>query len=350
MSAKYSDSFLPPDFSPIDGIPVITSAILHIAVLAFILPILSRSSTNDLSENTINSNNIGKVGVVALTPFERSQLPSFSGIGSSPNTIATRFTSLPPISSLPLANPDLPPPPPQKSYLPSLPVVNQPIALKPPILDQSSLPSVPSIPRRPKFDPIKSEPPIDDLINGKHVQSNTSLTPQDSSTATSKTLNEPLTTRQQNLISQRLTEMAQRSASLDLDKTNTTDESADLNYARWSTTNFGSVFSKPSTLTLTGNYPKDACLRQLHGSTVLGVKVDSQGNIDNDIAIIKSSGYPILNNQAIAQIQQLKHINNSQAKSAPFLVELDFIYKPLDCPGYTRINQDSSAPSLPSLK
>jgi TonB family protein len=54
-------------------------------------------------------------------------------------------------------------------------------------------------------------------------------------------------------------------------------------------------------LSLTGTYPKAACLKQLKGTAIYNVLVDGNGKSTN-LDLIRSAGYPIFNDQARQQI------------------------------------------------
>jgi TonB family protein len=124
--------------------------------------------------------------------------------------------------------------------------------------------------------------------------------------------------------------LKERAISLQNDRTNTSDEEARKNYVNWAVA--VKAENKPETLNIAGIYPKDACLRRLSGSAVYGVLANAQGRASN-VELIKSSGYPILNQQAIAQINSLG-FPNATGNSKPYTVNVSFNYDRQVCPSY----------------
>jgi TonB family protein len=120
-------------------------------------------------------------------------------------------------------------------------------------------------------------------------------------------------------------EIQQRMAALKLDTANTSDEEANNNYLNW----LLSINQlEPENISIKGQYPKDACLQKLEGSTTYGVMVNAQGEATN-LQLIKSSGYPIFNQNARHEIS-FHNFPKNVAK--PYLVKVDFTYNENRCP------------------
>jgi TonB family protein len=80
---------------------------------------------------------------------------------------------------------------------------------------------------------------------------------------------------------------------------------------------------------------------------VIGIVVDSTGNVGPEIELIKSSGYPILNQQALAQVQMLRQVPNTTAIARPYLAQVNFQYNPDICKPKSNIVQPEPSPPSP---
>ena len=114
---------------------------------------------------------------------------------------------------------------------------------------------------------------------------------------------------------------------------NTSDEEARKNYVAW----LQDVNNPtPKEMTITANYPKDACITQIEGTATYGINVTPEGAI-TDTKLIKSSGYPLFNNQALREIQAQTFSNNTSANQ-PYHVYVNFKYNPEICPSLSVSN------------
>ncbi|HEY9702736.1 MAG TPA: energy transducer TonB [Allocoleopsis sp.] len=83
------------------------------------------------------------------------------------------------------------------------------------------------------------------------------------------------------------------------------------------------------------NYPKDACLTKLNGNVAMAVLVDKNGKVQDETAeIMISSGFKILNDQAIKDVKKIK-LENETDKSKPYYVEIKYEYPEKSCPKLT---------------
>ncbi|MEI6381289.1 MAG: energy transducer TonB [Cyanobacteriota bacterium ELA615] len=369
----YSDPKPPLKISPIiNSLPFLLSTLAHIAILAIFLPKISSISSSNTIKNAFN-----KVNIINLTPAERAQLPNLStgnvvpaqSVGTLANnavvSLPLQKSSLPPLPSLPALTP-LPnssklPPLPVLPPLPPIPTV-KPLPYYPRQIARPLLPPLPtfnnkkiiargSLPQaklRPKFEPIKQPPKPDDLIN-ERFKTNQTLSQRFNNSGSFDTSNSKLTPQEQwreKLIAQRTAEIQQKRLALEHNGSNTTEQDAMVNYAKWSGNRFGEIKSKPIIYPLDGNYPKEACSSRLEGTAVIGIVVDSTGNVGPEIELIKSSGYPILNQQALAQVQMLRQVPNTTAIARPYLAQVNFQYNPDICKPKSNIVQPE--PSSPS--
>lgn len=297
-----------------DSVSAIASIALHGAVLGLLLPGLSGFSREVVPDD---SQNTGNVPVIELSPAEQSRLPDQSPTLSpdsllSPSdglngTDSSPFSnSLPNTASLPSFSREivpLPPPPSlpplsfNNSYAYRLPITTAPRPALPPLSAIRSLPSPPpsalrpptalpsyppnaSAPDRPQFDAPRT--PIDprELINGRGLQN--SPNPEQVA-VNSETPNPPAAEED-----------------IRYQGENTSDDEANRNDIRW-IAKAGSL--APKTMEVAGNYPAAACPSQVQGTAVLGVGADERGQVTAEPYLIKSSGYPILNRQALQQLK-----------------------------------------------
>ncbi|MGB3691150.1 MAG: energy transducer TonB, partial [Spirulinaceae cyanobacterium] len=91
-------------------------------------------------------------------------------------------------------------------------------------------------------------------------------------------------------------------------------------------------------ISINGDYPQDACLgekvigKRIEGSATYGVVVDPEGKIVGQPTLIQSAGYPILNQQAIADLQNSQQFAKNP-QLTPYLVEITYPYNPQVCQG-----------------
>jgi hypothetical protein len=94
-------------------------------------------------------------------------------------------------------------------------------------------------------------------------------------------------------------DISQIRQSIKADNRNTTPDEARRNDVAWRAQMQQNV--KEKELSLTGTYPKAACLKQLKGTAIYNVLVDGNGKSTN-LDLIRSAGYPIFNDQARQQL------------------------------------------------
>jgi hypothetical protein len=120
-------------------------------------------------------------------------------------------------------------------------------------------------------------------------------------------------------------EIQQRMAALQKDTVNTSEKEATNNYLSWLIT-INQV--EPENLIIKGQYPKDACLQKLQGSSTYGVLVNAKGEAIN-LQLIQSSGYPIFNQNARNEISFYEFKKDAPK---PYLVKVEFVYDKNRCP------------------
>lgn len=347
------------------SISVLVSIGIHALVLGVALPSLSMFSQKDQTRQR-------NVGLIELTPMEQTRLPDLSASLpnipslSDPSQIDASLPSNPALDSsvsnaIPSGIDSLPPPPSlpslsynnnlplsafnPRSFLPPPPPNSLPIAPPLPLSLPPSLPSPsqtnPSIDaQRPVFSSPQPPIPIDDLINQAAQLRKPFLIPPETSTGTQSDVarnwqqqppvsaaNSPAAIQEQRLRKLAL-DSIQRSESLQEDKTNTTNDEAMRNNVRW-ISKVGEI--EPQEVSLLGTYPKDACFRKLEGSTIYGVMVNGAGKVITIPELIKSAGYPILNQQASQDIQS-RSFPNPSGNPKPYRVQVDFKYNSKICP------------------
>ena len=122
-------------------------------------------------------------------------------------------------------------------------------------------------------------------------------------------------------------------------RTGTTEREGYTKYEYWATKynpNYSHIEKHSFT---SSNYPKDACIKQLQGNVAIAVLVDPNGKIKDETAeIMISSGYRILNDQAIKDVKKIK-LENQTDKPKPYYVEVNFKYPEKRCPQLTINNK-----------
>jgi hypothetical protein len=373
-------------FNP-SSVAVFASVGVHAFILGMVLPSLSSFSATEKASAPRN------VAVIELTPAEQSRLPALSNSAATlpdisnlslPNSPTTDLSSFP-TNPAPLPNilsflpapssvPALPPLPPL-SYSSNLPITLSPRAFlpPPPASTSASLPQNPSAPSLATTNslnppqPLNFEPqraPInpDELINRKLYLPNSQGT-----AAANPNPTQPFTGRNSGMVSpsepetsetsardrqiRRLVALTlQRANDLREDKSNTTAEEATQNDVAWMR-DIGKTVSKGQehNINLAGVYPKEACFRQLTGTSVYGIVVDTQGKLMAAPYLLKSAGYPILNQQALQQISGMSFAN-ATANPKPYRVYVDFQYDSKICPSVAIVQPrttNSGTPQVP---
>ncbi|MGY6530866.1 MAG: TonB family protein [Cyanobacterium sp.] len=344
--------------------PLITSIALHGAFFSAILPELNLNSSSDNAEVS------GETQVIELNALEQTRLPNFSapqrfanfnnlnlpnatenGIDSipMPNFDALPFPSydnsfsslpapppLPPISggfnsnyggsivNIPIPAPlDLPAPPPLsfRANIPSPPSFNDtPITTNNfDNLEGRVIDIVPKSPeeeaeiRRAIFE-NRDEPNIPnprDVFNNRN--SSNSTIARNETSQNDESLVNIVSNNSNNTSTENSTpRIAPRDE-------NVSDEEARKNYIAW----LQDVENPtPQEITIMGIYPPEACNSNIQGIATYGVSVNSQGSVI-DTQLIKSAGYPMLNNQALEQIKA-KSFENTTGANKPFHVYVEF--------------------------
>lgn len=369
------------------GIAVIASIGVHV-VLGVALPSLSSFPKTEARSLT------RPVELVKLTPIEQSRIPQpqplpsplqtlpslptpNGSIAVSPPLPATGLSSLPSSSSRSTSKynkyPDLPPPPPGGFSVPQLrfpPIPRQQFTrrtrlitprllspeifaqrreedrllqeeqrrspLSPVIVAPSPQPSVannpnpqPSVTNNPNPQPTANnpQPTVRPSANPQPstVAANPNASP--SPTATPQTVAQAQAQRQERLVAR----VQEQRRNITRDDSNTSDEEGTKNFTSWLAQLQAGDYKQES---IAAQYPKDACLRKLEGTASYGVLVATNGNIASDPVLLKSSGYNIFNQEAIAAIKSHK-FNNRTEKPTPFVVNVKFDYSPDVCPALT---------------
>jgi TonB family protein len=344
---------------------------IHGLILAAIVPNMSGSIRDNPTPKDLRD-----VGVVELNSFERSRLPdlnpsALANVPTNDNAISA-LPELPPLGSLDTALPPLSSisPPPSLPSLPSLPssyslpplnVYSPPTASLPSRRNflpsyPTNLPAPPSTPTissntrppssnfRPNFDPYR------DTLTPNGLRQ----APRDASEQARDRLNDPVAINgtpsgDSDLARQRARtlwdEMQQRERELQADQSNTTNDEAMRNQVNWlarvKETNPGALndLANPdrstrgiTVVSLTGNYPVPACDRKLAGTAIYGVTVNGGGAQISEPELIKSSGYPILNQQAAREVRSTR-FNNPGGEGRIYQVKVSFAPTPDVCRG-----------------
>ena len=135
-----------------------------------------------------------------------------------------------------------------------------------------------------------------------------------------------LNQRQQQL----LADIQQQRRSLTRNDANTSNEDAKRNYVAWSVKR-DQVEKEPEEITLSGSYPKNACIKKLEGTPVVAVLVDDKNNVKNK-DLMRSSGYPIFDEKALEDAVKLGSFNNKTSKPKTYLVSVKYEYNRKICP------------------
>ncbi|NEP34233.1 TonB family protein [Moorena sp. SIO3B2] len=147
--------------------------------------------------------------------------------------------------------------------------------------------------------------------------------------------------RQNNLVAQ----VRMRRKQLKKDVSNTSDEEARKNLVEWMALVKDTLPKKeviPAAITVSGTYPKDACIKKLEGTTVFGILVGANGEVTN-AQLIQSAGYGILNQQALEDIQ-FRKFNNKTGATKPYQVKVAFDYDQGNCPSLSVFQETANQP------
>ncbi|MBF2021843.1 MAG: TonB family protein [Hydrococcus sp. C42_A2020_068] len=372
---------------------IIASIGIHAFVLGVGLPIFPKAWQKEKATNA------REVGLVELNAAEQSRLPNLEQPSledipqyPDPSSLNGSFfdsSSLPSLPSLPPSYPSasnlpsLPPPPNTIALGNNLPVVVPPQqsipALPSPqraLPSPSTLPTLPSQPpnfqypptyppkiqpppinelrtQRPDFGELRPPIPADELINRRDSIVTGSGTPTGNPAGTSQQAmvngnggqtNAAANARaalQERRIKQLVAENIRGAESLIADKENTTDEEARENEVNW---RVRVKVAQPTEIALEGTYPKAACMRKLEGTTVYGVMVNAQGRVASSPYrpyLIRSAGYPVLNQQALNEIKE-RSFTNQTGQTQPYRVVVNYKYDPKVCPSLAVAPPESS--------
>ncbi len=371
FSASSTPAVFPTPFKTLNSnsLFLIASLGIHSLILLLVLPKL-------MSPPTLQSTGPQAVDLIELNKAEQSRLPDLSSQSFDINDL-----TLPDVSNIPdlpspnldidanllqSALPDLPPLPPALppltyNYRTNLPITVTPRSIPPisssrfswptprsyspplpPVSDFPSpnLPGLPESQARPDFGELRPPIPADELINRRFNVPTLPSTSPDVAIAPPFSPEkppsaQPLPTNPQQqaqaLQDQRIRRLVastlQGAESLRYDNENTSNDAALRNDVTW----LAKVKAvKPKSTNLVGNYPKAACLRQLEGTAVYGISVDAQGQVAQPY-LIKSSGYPLFNQQALQQIKGAQ-FDNGSGQVQPYRVSVNFNYNDEICP------------------
>jgi TonB family protein len=347
------------------SLPFVTSVGIHVLFLFLAFPILSKFSHQEKSTGD------RRVDVVELSPTDRNRLPnlsqdlintpSYPDISTLDNSLYNS-SSLPPSSPSTSSIPNLPPPPSYDSTITfgnNLPITTPPVASLPPTAPPTgttnsyvppqtpySTPNTPSLPqetqqtptssnlKRPYFPAVRENPYKVDQQYLPILRGNEQTeAPQQTAIRDGREnpTRESAQALQERRIRRLVAENIQGAESLVADKENTSDEEARENEVNW---RVRAKVGQPTEVTLTGTYPKAACMRKLEGTTVYGVLVDTQGKMTNAPYrpyLIKSAGYPVLNQQALNEIRA-NNFTNQSGKAQAHRIVVNFEYDAKVCP------------------
>jgi TonB family protein len=151
--------------------------------------------------------------------------------------------------------------------------------------------------------------------------------------------------RQQQLVAQRMAELRKLREEITFNPTGTSDEDAKKNYEAFlNQANQTQRVSQPQAevSSITGTYPKDACLGKLEGTTVVGVVVGADGSATAP-QLIRSAGYPVLNQTAMQEVTS-RRFENKTGQPKPHQVSVTFNYNKENCP--QMVLRDSPRPPI----
>ena len=352
-----------------DSLAMITSVGIHALLLGLLLPNLPNLNSSQKSASDQRD-----VEVIELTSAEVTRLPDQLPSLDMPDLLKNSPTDIPDLDSLSLPNTsNTLPAPPALPALPALPSLSSsyPSFSKPLPRPQRSLPiaplqnfpssrlpappqsnseqensqtatsQLPPVSQKPDFGPLGAPFPIDQLINQGRGNLPDTPTLQNSITSNStpsQTAFNAEQARKDKLIGNLVRETIEGANNLRYNESNTTNEEARRNDARWMAKTGTPVTKRENWRTLRGNYPKAACLRRLEGIAIYGITVNPEGNIAKNPYLIKSSGYGVLNQQAFNQIKSASFSTNGQLQH--YRVRISFSFDPKICPAVTQSPQN----------
>lgn len=364
---------------------LLTSIAVHGAFFALILPELNLNSQSE------NADISGETNVIELNALEQTRLPDFSGPQrfanfnnfNVPADMENGIDSIPipnfdalPFSSYDNSFSSLPTPPPLPPISGSFDfsyggsIVNIPaprdLPVPPPIsFNSNTLPSPPSFNDTPitnnNFDNLEGNvidivpqspeqeaeirraifqgrendniPSPRDVFNNRNSSNSPIVRNQNNDTPVNIISNNPNPNTNIENSTPRITSRDE----------NVSDEEARKNYIAW----LQDVNNPtPQEITMAGYYPAEACSGNIEGIVTYGINVNGDGTVV-DHQLIKSSGYPLLNNQALEQIQA-RAFDNATGGNKPYHVYVEF--KPSnDVCGSTTVNtnQQNNTPTSP---
>ncbi|WP_017293754.1 TonB family protein [Geminocystis herdmanii] len=370
--------------------PLLTSIAFHGVFFTVVFP-----QWQDYNSSKAN-NGLDNTPIVQLNAIEQTRLPNLTPQTSfnwdSLNTLPQGDTSLP---SIPLSALDIPTPPPMANFpmpsfdnsvfmdLPAPPSLPPAVSLPPVSYSDNFYLPTPSIPSPTELPP---PPPLNQNAIATLPPAINFDTPKDGNIIdiTADPTNERAITPEESIIRQQIfanSEIeitanprdvingkvnytpqirgendpplafqpnASLVAKLQKETQNTSDEDARKNYVAWATQVQNVT---PQQLTLSGIYPKDACVGKLEGTAAYGVTVDSAGSVVNT-QLIKSSGYPLFNDQALRQIRSHGFANDT-GTNKPYHVYVNYNYNAQICPSLSISNvgntpQNSIEPNPPA--
>ena len=365
--------------------PLLTSIAFHGVFFTVVFPQWQDS-------NNSNANNgLSNTPIVQLNAIEQTRLPNLTPQSSfkwdSLNSLPQGDTSLP---SIPLSALDIPTPPPMANFpmpsfdnsvfmdLPAPPSL-PPAASLPPVSYSDNFylptPSIPSPTELPPPPPLNQNamaalPPAMDFDTPKEGNviditadptSERTITPEESIIRQQIFANSDIeiTANPRDVINGKVDYTPQirggndaplafqpnasLGAKLQKDTQNTSDEDARKNYVAWAKEVQNVT---PQQLTLSGIYPKDACVGKLEGTAAYGVTVDSAGSVVNT-QLIKSSGYPLFNDQALRQIRSHGFANDT-GTNKPYHVYVNYNYNTQICPSLSISNVGDTPSTSPN--
>jgi hypothetical protein len=376
----------------VKSLSIFISLGVHALFLFLALPVLSNLWEKQKAEQDES------VGLVELSAAEQSRLPDLSQKTLADSSYANNLTGIDssqlnssslPSPSYPSSNQwsSLPPPPTGMTTIPysnstsiqnpptwTTPTYSSPAVTPNNYYPQTSTPNLPPPPttptprenynqiissKLPSADPRRQLPfsdpnpplPINELINRKVDPDNRTNQPinvrQQTITGQTVTTVDPKQSLREQRFKRLLMENIQGAESLVADRENTSQSEVRTNEETWRKK---VKVAQPTQLVLSGSYPKAACLGKLEGTTIYGVLINAQGKVSTDPYrpyLIKSAGYPVLNQQAIKDLQA-QNFNNQTGKLEPHQIVVNYKYDPKVCPSVaiaqSRSNQAGQTP------
>lgn len=304
-------------------------------LLWVILPVLPISSNTPEQERRT-------VQLVELTPEELSRVPQFTQPQNLFPNNPIQGNILP---SSPLTQPSTLPPPIDPSLLYPLPINPPPNIWSPlPNTFENNQPDQPEPKKKPvtrnnkpeRTDDDSKKP--DDKPKDDKVARNPDPKPSETTEPESgKTTQPEAPVLPEKLSPEKIAQLRQEAQKqvqekLGPDATNTTEKEYYSNLETF-TSQAKQLAEKSPTeqeikdITVTNIYPEDACLfRQLKAAAQIGAVFKPNGEIDGEPTVLLSSGYKLLNNAAIAHVQETKLDASDQYRVRRFI----FQFQPSD--------------------